>query len=316
MSNNPDPDAIASAVALGRLLRERANLRCRIAYSGIIKRAENKALVRCLGNPLTPLAELGSSDSAPIILVDTQPGAGNISTPAHAQLVAVIDHHPWRAESADVAYVDVRADVGASSTILVEYLRSAGVKPDSLLATALFYGIKTDTRGLSRGASSADVSAYTYLQPAIDMAVIAEIEQVQVPVEYYRDIHAALENARIYDQLIISYLGSIRYPDLTAEIADLLIRIEGCDWVVCMGFYERTLMISVRTQIRQGGAGSLVQSIVGDQGTAGGHGTVAGGQMPLGEDDNLEKVLSECRTRILRHLGLSATQQDGRPLFD
>ncbi|HSJ53993.1 MAG TPA: hypothetical protein VLC52_09625, partial [Anaerolineae bacterium] len=53
--NDPDPDAIASALALGYLLAERAGLEITIAYRGIIGRAENKALMRYLGRPLRRL---------------------------------------------------------------------------------------------------------------------------------------------------------------------------------------------------------------------------------------------------------------------
>ncbi len=95
------------------------------------------------------------------------------------------------------AYYDVRTDVGAACTILVEYLCEAEVEIDPLLATALFYGIKTDTRGLGRNAAPADVAAYYYLQPRIDTDVLSEIEQAQVPVDYFKDFHRAGGGTRV-----------------------------------------------------------------------------------------------------------------------
>ena len=145
--NNPDPDAIASAVALKFLLAEQLGIESHIAHGGIIGRAENKALVRCLGFPLRQLSDLNLDKPLPVAYVDTQPDTGHHAAPAASVVTIVIDHHPLREATGAAKYVDVREDVGAVSTILTEYLQAAGLEPTPLLATALFYGIKTDTRG-------------------------------------------------------------------------------------------------------------------------------------------------------------------------
>jgi nanoRNase/pAp phosphatase (c-di-AMP/oligoRNAs hydrolase) len=126
--NNPDPDAIASAVALRFLLAERLAVEARIAYLGIIGRAENTALVRYLGHPLRRLtaSDLRASDS--IALVDTQPGAGNVTLPPESRIAIVIDHHPPRETTAAADFADIRPEVGATSTMLTEYLKVAGVE--------------------------------------------------------------------------------------------------------------------------------------------------------------------------------------------
>ena len=105
---------------------------------------------------------------------------------------------------------------------MTEYLRAAGVEPAPKLATALFYGIKTNTMGLGRAASPADVAAYFYLQPRIDVEALVEIERAQVPADYFKSFAATLQAARAYDGVVISYLGSMAYPDLAAEMADIL----------------------------------------------------------------------------------------------
>ncbi|NIV29473.1 MAG: bifunctional oligoribonuclease/PAP phosphatase NrnA, partial [Anaerolineae bacterium] len=154
--NDPDPDAIASAVALCHLLAEKASTEGHIGYKGIIGRAENQALVRYLDHPLQRLTGSDLRQARSIALVDTQPGAGNNALPIHMAPTLVLDHHPWREETASAAFADVRPGVGSTSTLLVEYLQAAGIEPAPPLATALFYGIKTDTLGLVRGASPAD----------------------------------------------------------------------------------------------------------------------------------------------------------------
>jgi nanoRNase/pAp phosphatase (c-di-AMP/oligoRNAs hydrolase) len=208
---------------------------------------------------------------------------------------------------------DIRSDLGATSTILTEYLQAAGIEPTPPLATALFYGIKTDTMGLSRAASLADVAAYFYLQPRIDVEALVEIERAQVPAEYFQKLNTTLHAARVYDDIVISYVGSMGHPDLAAEMADILLRLKGTRWVICIGIYEDNLSLAVRTRSRWGGAERLVQAIVGDRGTAGGHGTMAGGRVPLqGEDP--EQMALQLGQRALQYLKITP-EMAGKPLI-
>ena len=311
--NDPDPDAIASAVALKHLLESRQGSHVRIAYHGIIGRAENQALVRYLNNPLRRLTNADLESDAVIAMVDTQPGAGNNPLPPHVTAQIVIDHHPWREPTANVAFADVRTSIGATSTMLVEYLHAANVEVTARLATALFYGIKTDTLGLARNAGTDDATAYFYLQPLVDIEGLLEIEHAQVPADYFRYLAAALHAARVYDGVVFAYLGPMAYPDLAAEIADLLLRLEKTRWVVCVGFHNETLIMSVRCRHRSGNAGQMVQAVVGTEGIAGGHGGMAAGHIPLG-DRTPESLAEEFKRRTLRYLQV-APQVIGRPLI-
>ncbi len=312
--NDPDPDAIASAVALHYLLAERLGMESTIAYQGIIGRAENRALVRYLDHhPLEPLIDADLKQPPYLALIDTQPGAGNITLPPRTPTVLVIDHHAWREESATASFADVRPELGATSTILSQYLQATGVEPPTPLATALFYGIKTITMGLSRNTSPEDAAAYSYLQPRIDVEALAKIEHAQVPADYFRSFDAALRAACMYDGLILAYIAELRYPDLAAEMADVLLRLEKAQWVICMGVYQEALILSVRTRSQEHTAEKLVQAIVAGEGSAGGHGTMAGGQFPLGDRD-AEQTVRLLRRRALQHLGI-ATEGAGEPLI-
>ena len=312
--NDPDPDAIASAVALRYLLAEELGVESRIAYKGIIGRAENKALVRYLGRPLLPLTDADLAGQTRIALVDTQPGTGNNALPAESEATIVIDHHPRRKATAAAQFADVYPDAGATSTILTEYLQVAGAEPGTALATALFYGIKTDTQGLSRGAAPADAAAYFYLQPRVDVQGLAEIEHAQVPAGYFRSFDAALRAVRLHDGIVTAYLGPMDYPDLAAEMADILSRLQQSRWVICMGVHEGVLFVAVRTRSLDFGAGQLVRAVVRTDGTAGGHGPMAGGQIPLqGRDpQHLAQQLGE---RALRVLKAAPEAVQGEPLI-
>lgn len=285
--NDPDPDAIATAVGMDYLLRERFSIAAKIAYRGHIGRAENKALARYLNNPLRYLRESDLLPANKIALVDTQPGAGNNPLPANRIADIVIDHHNYHPSSADSAFADVRPELGASSTILTEYLQEAGLDPPTSIATALFYGIKTDTMGLSRKTDPADVSAYFYLQSKIDVNALAQIEQAQVFPEYYRWIDDAMHAVRIYGKdLLIVYLGQLPYPDLSAEIADFFLRLNGIQFVLSMGVFDKELILSARSRSKKIGADRLVRELIKGRGTAGGHGVMAAGHFYIQTEED------------------------------
>jgi nanoRNase/pAp phosphatase (c-di-AMP/oligoRNAs hydrolase) len=167
--------------------------------------------------------------------------------------------------------------------------------------------------GLGRGASPEDIAAYFHLQPRIDVEALIEIERAQVPAEYFERLVGTVQTARVYDGVVISYVGLMSRPDLAAEMADILMRLEGTRWVICMGAYRDDLILAVRTRSRRGGAGQLAQRIVGDRGTAGGHGAMAGGQVSL-DGDNPDVLAQQFSKRALQHLRI-APDVTGRPLF-
>jgi nanoRNase/pAp phosphatase (c-di-AMP/oligoRNAs hydrolase) len=314
LHDDPDPDAVASAEAMRFLLEERVHLSGRIAYRGVIGRAENRALV----DFLTPEMETLDDDEVPqrcaqeaVLVIDTQPGAGNSPLPEDYEVDVVIDHHSER-EAGSARYRDVRPWVGASSTIITQYLQAAELKPTMRLATALFYGIKTDTKALSRDTSAADIAAYFYLLEFVDVDALVKIENAQVPAAYFQTLIRAMQTARIYDGVVLSYLGDSDYPDLTAEVADLFLRLEGVNWVVCMGAFEDQLYLSVRARAEDVDAEELAQEIIGESGTAGGRNTLAGGQIPL-NGTNAEQLVEDIRSRTLEYLEVPANVE-GRTL--
>jgi nanoRNase/pAp phosphatase (c-di-AMP/oligoRNAs hydrolase) len=181
-----------------------------------------------------------------------------------------------------VPYADVRPEIGATATLLDQYLEAARIVADSDLATAMFYALKTDTRGLSRGAAPADEAVYFKLLAQIDHSKLIQIEQAGLSQTYFRAFSRGLRAARVYTRSIVADLGMMHRPDLAAEMADILIRYDKAQAVLCLGLYEQTLHLSIRTEPMGQDAGLLVQQVIISPGKAGGHGTMAGGQVPLG----------------------------------
>ena len=203
-----------------------------------------------------------------------------------------------------VPYADVRTDIGATVTMLYQYLDALNLKPDPLLATAMFYGIKTDTRGLSRGASSADEVSFVRLLHHLDQRELSKVELASLSREYFRSFSQGLNATRIYGQSVISRLGRMEQPDFVAEMADILIRLEGVHAALCLGLHRDTLQVSLRTELMGQDAGLIIQKIIVNPGKAGGHGTMAGGQIPLSGQE-VDPLLASIEKRFLDVMGES-----------
>jgi nanoRNase/pAp phosphatase (c-di-AMP/oligoRNAs hydrolase) len=280
--DNPDPDSLASAIALAHILERLAGLEAVVAYGGIVGRAENRALVRVLKLPVVPIAKIDFDDFDLICMVDTQPEQGNHSLPADHFPDVVIDHHPERPETKLAPIADVGRLRGATSTLLAEYFRASGLEMTPKLATALYYGIKADTRNLARQTTPEDVDAYLWLFPLVDKEALVEIEHPRLPIDYFRLYHRAAERAQVWDQAVLCDLGEIYAPDMVAEVAERFGFLEDVRWSLAWGEYEDQLFFSIRTSDRRMNAGKLVREIIEARGgSAGGHGSMAGARIDL-----------------------------------
>ena len=314
VQDSPDPDSLAAAVALRRLAKTLGNLQCSIAYGGTVGRGENRALVKYLGLNLRPCDEIDYDKFDVISVVDTQPGTGNNSLPDLVMPDVVIDHHPIRRQTRMVPFTDVRSGYGATSTILVEYLIEAGITPDTPLATALLYGIRSDTQDLGREASRPDVEAIEFLYPFANKRMLSVIQRGKVPRVYYQMLADALRNAHVQGPAIITELGEIDNPDMIAEVADLLLREDETIWTMCTGYWHGKLLISIRTSEESNLAEKVIKHMVARKGTGGGHLTYAGGQIPLikGTKKEREELEKHVQRKFLEAIG--GTDGQGTPL--
>lgn len=308
---NPDPDAIAAGVGLGHLVREALGLEAAFAYEGDIYRAENKAMVALLGLPVLPMARIRPQDFEGFALVDSQPGFGNTVLPGGLVPLVVIDHHVSpEAAGPPAPFEDIRTDAGATSTLIADYLRQAGVDLPAELATALFYGIRTDTADFSRGMSDLDEQARSFLGPLVDRSLLHAILRPALPPAYFRALKGALERARIYGPVILCSLGRTENPEMVAEVADLLVRLEGAAWAICGGLFKGLYFLSVRAAEGQGkDAWLLLSDVMRDQGSFGGHGTVAGGRIRVVDDSDrgLRRLEASLKRGLLEALGERGT---------
>ena len=320
--DNPDPDALASTAVLARLLRQVFKRPVTVAYGGIIGRAENREMVRCLGLSFSQLRYINWKNYQHFALVDTQPRTGNNQLPKEIVPDVVIDHHPMRKASRDARFVDIRRDYGATATILGEYLLASGQRPTKRHATALVYAIMAETQDFARESSGPDHAVHDLLLPRSDRRALARIQHARVPLSYFADLRRALDGMATVATLVVSHLGRVEQPDIVPEIADLLLRLDGKTWSLCTGLYADRIYLSLRTTNPRADAGNLMRRLLARRGKGGGHGMLAGGWVPApkanGDAGALERELARDLARALgknpdRLQPLALPRQAARP---
>lgn len=291
--DNPDPDCLASAFGMEVLLKHWGIKTVQITFGGFIGRAENRAMIQHLHINAMPFALIDFSDYEKIISVDSFPGDGNISLEHARQIDAVVDHHPRTTPHSPMIFQDIRTDVGATSTIIYHYLAQEQCEISVDLATALFYGIKTDTKQLSRNASPADLHAYKALFDILDHKVLAQIEYPERNLEYFEVLHRSTHNMTIYNEIIgYTHIGNVPTPDYVAEIADLMHSAQSLEWMICSGIFKGHFYFSLRskTEVSAGTTARSVAQVLG--GSGGGHVNMAAGKVPYDPESTEQLFLT------------------------
>lgn len=306
--NNPDPDTIAAAFALKNLLSIKLKKRCTIAYMGVIGRQENKEFVKQCKIDMHYITKLNMSRYDYLILVDSQPGAGNIYENEQRLPDAVIDHHTLRQVSLTVPFHDIRTNYGSTSTIISSYYKQLGLVPDTNTATALYYGIKTDTFGAGRGNSQEDMDMISYVFPCASFTKLNKIETPELPKYYFKTIKKAVEQSVIIDDLIFCNLEEVRNADLISEISDYLLRMRDVKSTFVIGKIDQTCYFSIRNKTRNKAVGAIALAIVKGIGFGGGHMKSAGGQIPL-KSRTYEQIIELLKSRLLKKLGIKDVEE-------
>ncbi|AZH25515.1 DHH family phosphoesterase [Haloplanus aerogenes] len=298
MHDNPDPDAIASALALVHIA-ETVGLDADPCYFGEISHQENRALVNLLDLDLWNVESAEElAEYAGVALVDhSRPGVNDGLDP-DTEVDVVIDHHPPRAP-VEARFLDLRSDVGATSTLLAKYLERLGQTPSREVATALLYGIRIDTRDFTREAVDSDFEAAAFLLPHVDESVLERVEEPSMSADVLATLAAAIRNREVRGEVLTSGVGRIRDRDVLAQAADKLLDMEGIGIAVVHGFMEETVYVSARARGTDVDLGEVLRDALGPIGSAGGHADMAGAQIPLGILGAVEEASTESLANIV-----------------
>ena len=276
LHNDPDPDALASALALRNVLRRTKTTAIIGAIHGVT-RPENLRMVNLLDIHVEPIAADAVREYDRVAMVDVQPHyfGGQVD-----RVDLVIDHHPEQPGYTAV-FKDVRPDYGSTSTILTEHLRAVDVNISERTATAMLYAIKSDTLFFNRQTNRVDIEAFSYLYPLADPALIRKMEGSEITLERLEYVMKAYQSGRLVDQVFCAFLGRTLREDFIPYVADFFLQLEDVKWTLAAGIVADSLVVSVRNIGYSKNAGEFARRYFADIGSAGGHRAMAKAVIPM-----------------------------------
>lgn len=289
---HPDPDAIGSAMAHKRLC-ERMGVSATIAHVLPVSRAENRALVKLLNVPMVKVADgVDLEQYGYLSLVDASASEASIRLPEALRLLTVVDHHrPPTVPKAE--FVDIRHDVCSTCTIYADYAEK-GLSPlgadgndDSAVATAMFFGIQTDTDDFTL-ATPADFRAAAYIKPFCDAETLSRVGRRSLTAECMEAVGRALSDLDVIRDFAIAGVGLVspNNRDAIPIAADFILRREDIDTVLVYGIVDDRIDGSMRTRRASVDPATFMQAAFGDDSQGrpygGGRADMGGFRVPLG----------------------------------
>jgi nanoRNase/pAp phosphatase (c-di-AMP/oligoRNAs hydrolase) len=250
-----------------------------------------------------------------VALVDTQPVFDNNPFPGSRRATMVIDQHPSTLQpDADLALVDTKC--GATCVILAQALLRQNVEIPSRVATALAYGILSDTLNLYRAVRPDVAQIYLSILHRADMRALARIQNPSRSKSFFVTLGRCIRKAILCGRLVVVHLGRIENPDLVSQMAEFLLTYKQARWSLCTGRYKGSLRVSLRSAKQDGQAGEMLRDVFASREQAGGHGAIAGGSFRVGADSseevwrNQEQALQE---RLMKRLRIFIKGRACRP---
>lgn len=308
--NFPDPDAIASAYGLQQLLKSRG-IASTLCYSGRIDRHSTARMIELAGIDIQNIDNLPSvTEDAEIILVDSQKGNSNIINMTGDEIIC-IDHHPTSnrcvSPALEYRFYDIRPDVGACASIIAGYFFENNIPMDRDVATVLCFGIKIDTKGLSRGVSDFDMDMFYRVFKLADQSVIQRLENSTLEFSDLKVYSAAINSIQVYGTISFANAGFNCPEALIASVSDFMLQLKEVDFSVVYTLRDGGVKLSIRSEDSLHDAGVIVGRALAGIGSGGGHASMAGGFIPyeylngLGKNDS-EEISSIIRERFLAQL--------------
>jgi nanoRNase/pAp phosphatase (c-di-AMP/oligoRNAs hydrolase) len=276
LHNDPDPDAMASGLALRNLLR-RTKATAIIGALQNVTRPENLRMANLLDIHVETIAPADVPEFDRVAMVDVQP---HYFTGLIDRVDLVIDHHPEQ-QGYSAVFKDIRSDYGSTCTILTEHLRAVDANISERTATAMLYAIKSDTLFFNRQANRVDLEAFSFLYPLADAALIRKMEGAEITMERLAYVTRATENGKLEEQVFCAFLGDVPREDFIPYVADFFLQLENVKWTIVAGVVNNSFVASVRNLGYSRNAGEFVRKFFNDIGSAGGHRAMAKAVVPL-----------------------------------
>ncbi len=285
LQDNPDPDAIASGLTLKHICKF-CDVESNIYYGGNISHQKNKALINLLNMDLINIKTREEvmavvRSCGKIALIEASIPSKNNILPVEVIPNLIFDHHQIDTSSVKGDFIDIQPKVGATATIMTKYIRQLNIRPDASLATALLYGIRTDTKEFTRNTSSDDLNAAAYLSPLVDTNIMSQLEFPPMSLETMDIIGRAIRNKEIRGSYLASFVEFISDRDALPQAAEMMLQLEGVYTVLIFGINDDKVQLSARSMDTRVNLGVILQGAFGELNT-GGHATMAAGTINLG----------------------------------
>ena len=274
-----DPDALASAMALKRILAKKVQ-NVSMAITNEMTRPDNLAMLRYLQIPVQQFSPAMAEEFDKFALVDSQPH----HNPAFSKFdfSVVIDHHPLSKDNpVNADFTEIKPEYGSNSTIMTEYLYNSNIRPGKLLATALLYGIKTDTHSFEQNFHDADIKAFRYLSKYADHMILRKIVRSEFRVDWLKYFSQAFRKMRLIGEGLTVFMGKVDSTDILVVLADFFLRVHDITWDIVSGVTDDSLVVIFRGDGIKSNMGNLAHRLFGDFGYAGGHKSMARAEIPL-----------------------------------
>jgi len=298
LQDNPDPDAIASGLTLKHICKF-CDVESSIYYGGNISHQKNRALVNLLDIDLINIKTSEEvmkvvSSAGKIALIEASIPSKNNVLPIEVIPNLIFDHHQIDISSVKGDFVDIQPEIGATATIMTKYIRQLKIKPGVSLATALLFGIRTDTKEFTRNTTSDDFEAAAYLSPLVDTTIMSQLDFPPMRLETLDIIGRAIRNKEIRGSYLASFVEFISDRDALPQAAEMMLQLEGVYTVLVFGINDDKVQLSARSMDTRVNLGLILQSAFGEL-NSGGHATMAAGTINLG-------ILSDAndRTSLLK----------------
>jgi nanoRNase/pAp phosphatase (c-di-AMP/oligoRNAs hydrolase) len=316
--DNPDPDSIASAVAL-QAIADAHDVEADILYHGDIGHQENRAFVNLLGIELLPLSEVESLDDYALIALVDHMKSGDIGLDTGVDIF--IDHYEPESDY-DAEFMDVRPNVSSTSTILTKYIQEFDLSPSEAVSTALLYGIRAETLDFKRDTTPADLTAAAYLYPFANHDTLEQVESPSMSPETLDVLAEAIQSRQVQGSHLVSNAGFIRDRDALAQAAQHLLNLEGITTTAVFGIADDTIYLAARSKDIRINIGNVLEDAYGAIGETGGHSTQGSAEIPLGlftgieaSEDNRDTLLSlaeeAVRKKLFDAMGVESSTAEG-----
>lgn len=303
--DNPDPDAIAASAALELICRS-SDVPSTVYYSGEIGRPENEIFLEHTGFEIEKVEEPVEivDEGGTVAFVDFARASVNNRLPDGVEPDMIIDHHGTNLDVSCGGYIEVRDDVGSSSTIMTGHLMELDLEVDEVLASALYYGIKTDTQDFTKNIHPQDFQALEYLSSRLDHELIDIFESPPMSKETIDALGRAITNRKVKLGVMTSFAGEVSSKDDIPQIADILMGEKDISIVLVFGLASGKMYMSARNKDPDIDIGDILFRAFSELGEAGGHRHSAGGELNMSgfssEEDAVEVISNIFLEEVMR----------------